>query len=286
MPIGDKQLFGLYEKALPAGLGWEERLAAAARAGYDFVEISIDESEPRLGRLNSSAAEKETLKTAIAASGVPILTMCLSGHRKFPLGSAAPDVRQRALDIFFQAIDYSFDIGIRVIQVAGYDVFYETRDAGSRGRYLAGLCEGARRAAQAGIMLGLENVDSENLDSLEKGMEFVREVESPWLQLYPDIGNLSAMDYDPVIELQRAQGHLVGVHIKDTRPGEVRRIPFGSGIVPFAACFQKLNALDFSGPLVIEMWSDDRADAWETSRQARNWIGKIWEGARQGDPRC
>jgi L-ribulose-5-phosphate 3-epimerase UlaE len=49
---GDISMFkmpiGLYEKALPAELSWEERLAAAGQAGYDFVEISIDESDERL----------------------------------------------------------------------------------------------------------------------------------------------------------------------------------------------------------------------------------------------
>ena len=38
---------GLYEKALPAPWSWDRRLAMAAEAGYDFVEISIDESDER-----------------------------------------------------------------------------------------------------------------------------------------------------------------------------------------------------------------------------------------------
>ena len=35
---------GLYEKATPKELTWRERLEAAGRAGYDFLEISIDET--------------------------------------------------------------------------------------------------------------------------------------------------------------------------------------------------------------------------------------------------
>lgn len=285
MRIGDSQPFGLYEKALPSNLSWEERLSAAARAGYDFVEISIDESEARLARL-TSPDERTVIRAAVAATGVPILTMCLSGHRKMPLGSASTSIRSNGRDLLNRAIDFAFDLGIRVIQVAGYDVFYEPRDAGSRGRYKEGLCEGARRAAQAEVMLGLENVDSENLDSLAKGMEFVREVGSPWLQLYPDIGNLCAMGYDPVAEIQTGRGHLVGLHVKDTLPGEVRRIPFGSGNVPFAACFQKLDAIGYYGPMVIEMWSDDRTGAWDAVAHARNWIEQVRRGALEGEPRC
>ena len=46
-----KMPVGLYEKALPDELSWEERLEAAGRAGYDFVEISIDESNERLATI-------------------------------------------------------------------------------------------------------------------------------------------------------------------------------------------------------------------------------------------
>jgi predicted hexulose-6-phosphate isomerase len=208
--------------------------------------------------------------------------MCLSGHRRYPLGSASPAIRRRALDIFENAIEFAFDIGIRIIQVAGYDVYYEPRDAGSCARYADGLHQGADWASQAGIMLGLENVDSENLDSLVKGMEFVHGINSPWLHLYPDIGNLVAMGYDPVSEIEVAVGHLVGVHIKDTILGQVRRIPFGGGIVPFAECFRKLNAINFCGPMVIEMWCDERPDAFDTVVQARRWIEDIQEHARPG----
>jgi L-ribulose-5-phosphate 3-epimerase UlaE len=55
MAIGEKVMLkmpvGIYEKALPDAMSWEERLAAAGQAGYDFVEISIDESDERLSRL-------------------------------------------------------------------------------------------------------------------------------------------------------------------------------------------------------------------------------------------
>ncbi len=42
---------GIYEKALPADVSWEERLGLAAQAGDNFVGNSVDESEARLARL-------------------------------------------------------------------------------------------------------------------------------------------------------------------------------------------------------------------------------------------
>jgi L-ribulose-5-phosphate 3-epimerase len=88
---------GLYEKALPVELDWEERLRLAAAAGFDFVEISIDESDARLSRLDWPSSQRADLRRAIANTGVPIMTMCLSGHRKYPLGSASPQIRELVL---------------------------------------------------------------------------------------------------------------------------------------------------------------------------------------------
>ena len=41
---------GIYEKALPAGECWLERLQLAKTLGFDFVEMSVDETDDRLSR--------------------------------------------------------------------------------------------------------------------------------------------------------------------------------------------------------------------------------------------
>src|SRR5512141_267663 len=134
-----KMPVGLYEKALPASMCWEERLTAAGQAGYDFVEISIDESDERLARLDWSALERAELRRSIANSGVKIMTMCLSGHRKYPLGSHTPELRRQGRDILRKAIEFAGDIGLRVVQVMGYDVFYETSDEETAANFMDSL---------------------------------------------------------------------------------------------------------------------------------------------------
>lgn len=47
---------GIYEKALPAGEDWLTRLQLAGELGFDFVEMSIDESDSRQARLDWSSA--------------------------------------------------------------------------------------------------------------------------------------------------------------------------------------------------------------------------------------
>lgn len=275
---------GLYEKALPADMPWEERLVQAGQAGYDFVEISIDESDLRLARLEWPASERVALRRAIANTGIPIRTMCLSGHRKYPLGSASNDIRGRALDILHRAIDFAAGIGLDIVQVMGYDVFYEPAYAGTEARFLDGLRHGVRWAGAAGIMLALENTDLEFVDSVDRGLRLLEILNSPWFQLYPDMGNLAAAGHDPVEQLRKAAGHLVAVHVKDTVPGVVRGVPFGEGIVPFGKVFQALAETGFWGPLTVEMWShmDEHGDPFASVVAAREFVARriaeAWPG--------
>jgi L-ribulose-5-phosphate 3-epimerase UlaE len=155
--------WGLYEKALPRSLTWSERLAAAHSAGYQFVEISIDESDERLARLEWRSKERARLHDALRDAPASIDSMCLSGHRKHALGSASASTRNRALEIMRRAIDFAVEFSLRIVQVAGYDVHYE--------------------------------------ESTEKTRAFVEAADTPWFQLYPDIGNLSAMGKDVPREL-------------------------------------------------------------------------------------
>ena len=272
-----KMPVGLYEKALPPELNWEARLAAAGLAGYDFIEISIDESDERLARLDWPAAERAALRRAIDHTGVRIMTMCLSGHRKYPLGSHSPELRRQGQAILRKAIDFAGDIGLRVVQVMGYDVFYEPSDETTRANFLESLHLGAWWAGQAGVMLGLENLDTPFVESLSKALAIIQEINSPWLQLYPDIGNLAAAGYYPPAELNLARRKILGVHVKDALPRVIRGVPFEKGIVPFRETFQALAQTGFWGLLGVEIWGAMHAgeDPVASVAAARQFVGSL-----------
>jgi len=272
-----KMPIGLYEKALPAELSWEARLAAAGQAGYDFVEISIDESDGRLSRLDWSASERAALRQSIANTGVTIKTMCLSGHRKYPLGSHSPEIRQQGLDILCKAIDFAGDIGLRVVQVMGYDVFYETSDEETSANFIEGLYRGTQYAGQAGVMLGLENLDTPFVENLSQGLAIIDKINSHWLRLYPDMGNLAAAGYHPPDELTLAKDKILGIHIKDAMPKVIRGIPFGEGIVPFKDTFRALADTGFWGMLGVEIWGDRHVgdDPVSAAAEAREFVDRL-----------
>ena len=93
-----RHLLGIYEKAFPEDWSWERRLAEAKALGFDYMELSIDESDGRLERLLWSGRELEKLHSLSVEAGLALRSLCLGAHRRFPLGSRDAEVRAAELD--------------------------------------------------------------------------------------------------------------------------------------------------------------------------------------------
>lgn len=248
---------GLYEKSMPGTLGWKEKLEAAKEAGFDFVEISIDETDEKLGRLDMSRAERMELVNIMEVVGLPVRTMCLSGHRRYPMGSADPEIRRRSMEIMEKAIGLAEDLGIRIIQLAGYDVYYEESTEETRAYFEENLKKAALMAARAGVLLGFETMETEFMNTVSKAMRYVNQVSSVCLNVYPDIGNVTnaakAYGIDVLEDLRSGRGHLAAMHLKETVPGVFREVPYGQGHVDFEGAIQEAWELGIRR-YVTEFW--------------------------------
>ncbi|MEZ8157249.1 L-ribulose-5-phosphate 3-epimerase [Vibrio splendidus] len=254
---------GLYEKALPNELSWEDKLKQTKELGFDFLEISVDESDERRSRLDWNDEQVYALRHLCEKHGVPLQSMCLSAHRKFPFGSADPAIREQAVIHMEKAISLAYKLGIRTIQLAGYDVYYEPADKVTHQRFIEGMKLSTQLAERSGVMLAVEIMDTDYLNSLSKFEVLSREVNSPYFTAYPDVGNISGWNYDIVTELKLSKPHITQIHLKDTYKvtdeykGQFRDLVIGDGEVDFNAIFETLKETECVVPLVIEMWAQD-----------------------------
>lgn len=278
--------FGIYEKALPKGISWQERLELAASLGFDFVEMSIDETDERLARLQWTDQDIEAVNQAQRSTGVRIYSICLSGHRRYPFGSADPAKRQKALDMMQECVDLAVKLGVRNIQLAGYDVYYEDKTVLSRELFIQNLDKAVKMAAAKQVMLSIEIMDDPFINSLSKFMEIKQQIKSPWLQAYPDLGNLSAWpENNPGYELEKGIDHIVAVHVKDTKnvtpdfPGQFKCVPWGEGDVDFLGCLKTLKRLGYEGTFLFEMWSETDDQPAERIKEAQAFLKPIFEEA-------
>ena len=266
---------GLYEKAMPGSFTWEEKLRCAKECHYDFLEMSVDETEEKLARLSWTAQERQALVRTMFDAGLPIRSMCLSAHRRFPLGAKSEEARARALQIMEQAIALSEDLGIRTIQLAGYDAYYEA-DAWEKSEYYfaKNLEKAVNRAAAAGVSLGFETMETPFMNTVWKSMFYVQQRKSPWLGVYPDCGNLTnaALAAGPCVQddLSAGQGHLIAMHLKPTKPGVFRDMLFDDATaqVDFEGDIARAWALGVRR-YVTEMWYQG-ADAWREDIRTAN----------------
>lgn len=280
-----EHILGLYEKALPPEMSWRQRLEAVKALGFDFLEISIDETDGRLARLDMPAPERAELHRAILETGVFPHSVCLSAHRRFPFGSADPGLRARAYEIMEKAILFAREFGVRVIQLAGYDVYYEPSTGESLRLFEQGLRDACRLAEKYQVMLAMEIMDTELMSSITRYRRWKERLPSPWFTVYPDLGNLSAWGNDTLAELRLGAGDIVAVHVKDTlavtpdAPGVFKGVPFGSGCVDFPACFRQLESQGYRGPYMVEMWHAPGQDWERTVSAALTYISAQFEAA-------
>lgn len=257
---------GLYEKAMPE-LSWREKLLMARDAGYDFVELSIDAGEERIARVYASASERRELLALCGDCGIPFGTLNASALTKYSLGNEDPVLRERGLDIALRSIELAADLAIRVVMIPGYDVYFGTSTPKSRELFLRSVRRLSEAAAAAGVQLGFETMENEFMNTVEKAMRVVDAVGSSYLQIYPDIGNMTnaAVLYgtDPVEDLRLGRGHLTGLHLKETKPGVFREIPYGQGHVDFPAAVQAAWELGVRR-YVTEFWYREGGETPET----------------------
>ena len=184
--------FGLYEKALPASLDRPRRLAATRELGYEFMEMSIDETEARLARLDWTRDERRAFRCGVEDSGVAVPSICLSAHRRFPFGSADPGARARAREIMAKSIDLRSLSACGRCSSPATTSITSPRRRNPLARFREGLAWAADVASAAEVMLAVEIMDTPLMGSITNWLAWKRDIPTPWFQVYPDLGNLSA----------------------------------------------------------------------------------------------
>ena len=276
--LGD-HLLGLYEKALDPQDDWRTRLTKTKAMGFDFMEISIDETDARLARLDWTREQQEELRRICYETGVPLQSMCLSAHRRFPFGSGDEKIRAQAYEVMEKAVDLCLALGVRVIQLAGYDVYYEPSTPESVRLFREGMAWAAKLAAKKQVMLAMEIMDTPFMNSISKHMAYEGMLHSPWYKVYPDMGNISAWPENDVdFEFEQGIASIVAVHLKDTLavtkefPGKFKCVPFGTGCVDFPKRFAQSERLGYRGPYMIEMWYAPGTEDVAEVLQAKQWL--------------
>lgn len=278
---------GLYEKAMPNNLTIRKKLEYAKKANYDYIELSIDASEDKINRINMPKNERFDIIKDMYETGITIDSLCVSALTKYALGDLDENISSRGIEIITGAIILARDLGARIVMIPGYDIYFGTSTNETRDKYIKNLKLIVNEATKYGIYLGFETMENEFMNTTEKAMEYVNLVNSPYLNVYPDSGNITnaikMYGTDFAQDLKTAKGHLLALHLKETIPGKFREIPYGTGHVDFKSVIQtawKLGVRKY----VTEFWDLGKENWFDDLIFANKMMRNLLD--RQGELEC
>ncbi len=115
-------------------------------------------------------------------------------------------------------------------------------------------------------------METEFINTVAKAMYWLNEIQSPYLQVYPDLGNITNAAVqnacDVPGDLESGRGHLAALHLKETRPGIFREVPYGDGHVDFPAGTKKAFELGVR-MFVGEFWCTEDGN-WKQDLRTSN----------------
>ncbi len=246
--------------SFPADLPVQDCIRLAARAGFDGIELALNESGPL--SLESDPKELDGYRLTAQQEGLEICSVATGLYWTWSLTSACAETRRKALAVARRQIDTAVRLGADTILVVpgavGVDfipgcetVPYDEAYARST-EMIGSLVEDAARSR---ISIGLENVWNKFLLSPLEMRSFIDQFASPFVGAYFDVGNSLAWGY-PEHWIRILGKRIRKVHFKDYRRqvgGVAGFVDLLAGDVNFPAVVDALHAVGYSSYATAEM---------------------------------
>jgi len=227
---------------------FEEKLAAAARAGLQAVELVNEQ----LAWSDAQLAEYKNL-----AQSYGLAMSAIVGNRDWltqPVTMVNPAHREAFLNTVTEAIVWAKKLDVpQIIVLSGNQQPGMTREA-----QFASLVEGAKRGADlanaAGLQLILENLNGKVdhkgyfLTSARQALQAVKEVDSPHFRLLFDLYHEYVENGDPTPLIPEAAPYVAVFHVADA-PG--RHDP-GTGKMKWNDIYKTIANSRYSGYITFE----------------------------------
>lgn len=262
-------------------LSVEDFLRKAAALGYRAVEIGG--KRPHLSILDHRDSTRlDRLRDLAESLGIEIAT--IAGYTDFTAGRTAPEVPLVEMQLEYVTLlaQMARRLGAKILRVfSGYSPEGADFQANWR-KCVAALRDAATRAADEGVVLGLQNHHDVGI-SVDGYEELLNDVDHPNLKamfdpwsvaltggdmeqsarrLAPRMVQTTLADY---IRLERFAYEPALVNYRRLDPPALRAVPLGEGFLDLPAFFRGLRAGGFQGYIAYEMCSPLRGGGSEAN---------------------
>lgn len=234
--------------------------ARMKRAGADVVELLV----PEPGELDLA----ET-RAAIADAGLSCVLAARVNLTR-DLASAEPAAHAAGVAYLEQTVEIAGKLGAGIVggPLYGAPMVFAGRapapvDADERRRRIdavvKGLAIAGRRAADAGVLLGVEPLNRFETDvcnTARHALELVERVDNPAVGVMLDTFHMNMEEFDIADAIRRTGSRLVHFQANENNRGFV-----GAGHIDWASVARAIRDVDYRGPIVLEPFrrSDEAA---------------------------
>jgi sugar phosphate isomerase/epimerase len=252
-----------------ACLPLDQFIPRAARLGLDAVMLMA--KRPHLSLLDMTSAARAGVKKLANDNGVRIAV--IAGYNDFAAAADVPDVPLREMQVYYigELAHLAADLGCPLIRVFTSFERETIPHAIAWNQTVTCLREAARRAADFGVTLGVQNHHdlAVHPDSMA---DLLSEIGEPNCKACFDAWAPALQGVDLTRAVQRMAPWLAHTTVADfvrrprfqyltplvnyvARPEVVRAVPMGQGFIDYSAFFRALVQANYSGYVGYEMCS-------------------------------
>jgi sugar phosphate isomerase/epimerase len=252
-----------------ARLSLEDFLRKAHALGFPAVMLMA--KRPHLSVLDADGDARRRLRQQLDQLGLRVA--CLAGYTDFCLGADRPDIPAREMQLLYvqELCRLARDLGCGLVRVfTGFDHPAATLDQ-QWGWCVTSLKEGARRAAEFGVTLGVQN-HHDTAGHYESLFDLLQEINEPNCKAMFDAWAPALQGSDLAAAVKKMAPYLVHTTVADyvRRPrfryqpplvnyvrdtDAVRAVPMGEGFIDYRGFFKALQEIGYDGHVAYEMCS-------------------------------
>ena len=245
------------DNMIPKGWSFEQGLELVKKAGYEGIELWL--GDVPWFQMETTDAQVSELRRKVESAGLVVSNVSTGLHWETPLSARDPKVRAQAIRIVQREIETAQLLGCDAVLVVAGLVTEEVPYNEVYLRCVDAMQQLAPVAAKARVKIGCENCNSEHkfLISTREFWTFLNEVNSPYVGLHLDVGNIHDTGFaEQWIEMHGSR--ITRVHLKDPmkkrgRSGEPVYTNLFLGDNNWAAIRAALKKVGYDGWLIAEM---------------------------------
>jgi hexulose-6-phosphate isomerase len=228
----------------------ERVLAAIAEMGVQAIELIVDEEANSAENL---LAHQQELQALLDKYHLTVPSVASALFWRYNLGAKDDSVRAHAIGIVEGMCRVAKAYGAKAVLLVAGQQEAHTPFALTWNNAVRSIRQAARTAEELDILIGVENVGSNFLDSPGEMARFLDEINHPNVGVYLDLGNaMAVLNGYPENWCTALAGKIYCVHVKDYDRKLRRAVNCGQGNLPWGEVLPVLRECGYDSYLLIE----------------------------------